>query len=193
VNTHREQCFGAAGLRVRFTLEGDRHAHEVWLADGPNWVRVLSSVEGTPDDAWPPSPPFQSLQAETRSGGRQLALALGLAGKSHWSASIEFDLAAASAKVDVACRASAAPVSPLGSRYRIWQPLVSHDDEHAILGGAGTSPVRARLTLDQTIGPARLEIDHDTISIVPTITSRGLAPDTIRWGYTIASCQANRS
>lgn len=76
-------------MRVRFAWRGDRYAHEVSWFDGRDWTDVLSSVEGSPLDAWPASPPLQSLHFESRPGNRELALLVGMAGKSHWSVSID--------------------------------------------------------------------------------------------------------
>ena len=50
---------------------------------------LLESIEGTATDDWPPSPPLQSLSIETLPDGRRVALLVGMAGRSHWSASIE--------------------------------------------------------------------------------------------------------
>jgi len=78
---------------------------------------VFESIEGTPEEDWPPSPPLQELHLEARPDGKQLALLVGMAGTSHWSLSVEFDAAAGTAVFDVACRVKRAP-GGLGSRYR---------------------------------------------------------------------------
>ncbi|MBL9123800.1 MAG: hypothetical protein JNG90_09220 [Planctomycetaceae bacterium] len=78
---------------------------------------VFESIEGTPEEDWPPSPPLQELHLEARPDGKQLALLVGMAGTSHWSLSVEFDPAAGTAVFDVACRVKRAP-GGLGSRYR---------------------------------------------------------------------------
>ena len=44
---------------------------------------LLTSVEGTAHNRWPPSPPLQSLAIEER-GEQTVALAVGMAGGAHW-------------------------------------------------------------------------------------------------------------
>ena len=78
---------------------------------------ILESVEGTPNQNWPPSPPLQELHLESRPDGKQLALLVGMAGNSHWSMSVEFDPAAGKALFDVACRVKREP-GKLASTYR---------------------------------------------------------------------------
>ena len=104
LNDTQDRILEAGELRVRFTWQGDRFAHEVSVLNDGSWQPALASVEGTPQDDWPPSPPFQSLHIEHREDGRTLALLVGMAGKSHWSASIEIDAEARAVLFDVACR-----------------------------------------------------------------------------------------
>ena len=74
---------------MQFVFREDRYAHEVWFDDGSAWVCALQSVEDSPAEAWPASPPWQSLHLESRPDQRPLALLVGMAGKNHWSASID--------------------------------------------------------------------------------------------------------
>src|SRR5262245_46882266 len=55
---------------------------------------------------------------ETLPDGRCAALLVGMAGRSHWSGSIEATPASAEIVFDLACRHSGAP-QELGSRYRV--------------------------------------------------------------------------
>jgi hypothetical protein len=115
-------------FKVEFAAIGDRVRHTVYAAIGsdgggassPRWRAVLHSIEGDTDVDWPDSPPLQELHVEQRGGG-DVALLVGRAGRSHWSASI--GVAASedgrpSLTFDVACRASSRPVL-LGSAYRL--------------------------------------------------------------------------
>ena len=79
---------------------------------------LLASVEGTAAEPWPASPPFQQAHLESRPGGRQVVLLVGMAGSSHWSASVEIDPASDAALFDVACRMHGR-ADWLGSRYRV--------------------------------------------------------------------------
>lgn len=169
---------------MRFAFREDRYAHEIWLADGAAWVRVLSSVEGSPLEPWPESPALQSLHQDTHAPDRPTALLVGMAGKSHYSLSAQLDPAAHSVRFDVACRAGGGEIGPLGSRYRCGRAVDFHDQRHAIL--APDTPGRADLELDicQQLGAARIECSGDTIGVIaaqPWQSQR----QTVRWGYTI--------
>ena len=105
-------------LRVEFTWRADRYGHVISLMKAAGQtVPLLESIEGSGDDAWPQSPPLQSLSIEKLAEGRSAALLVGMAGRSHWSASIEPALGVSGFVFDVACRHSQAP-NWLGSRYR---------------------------------------------------------------------------
>ena len=101
-------------LHVDFIWQDDRFAHEFELRDGSR----VASVEGTADQAWPPSPPLQQLSREL-IGDRHAILGVGAAGQSHWSISVEIsvDDQQTSLKFDVACRSKTDP-QWLGSTYR---------------------------------------------------------------------------
>ena len=122
-------------LQVRFFWQHDRFAHELSLSDGEWTVPLLQSLEGSADDAWPPSPPLQSLHVESR-GDMQVALAVGMAGASHWSASVEVN--SDGLRFDIACRVRGEPRA-LGSCYRIMPDVTceSHDAGIQFLTKAG--------------------------------------------------------
>jgi len=104
------------GLRVVFRRLGDRVAHAIERLQDASWSPILESLEGGPDDVWPPSPPLQELHFEDRPDGRRLALLVGRAGASHWSLSVEWDPLSSRFSFDAACRVRSAPAW-LGSRY----------------------------------------------------------------------------
>ena len=105
-------------LRVEFVWRGDRYAHVISVAHDSGKIEpLLESLEGTPADDWPPSPPLQNLHRETLPNGRPALLLVGAAGRSHWSASIEAVPDEPALAFDVACRHSGA-AGWLGSRYR---------------------------------------------------------------------------
>ena len=81
-------------------------------------VPLLESVEGTPSDDWPASPPLQSLQRRRSCRTAAAALLVGMAGRSHWSASVEAGPRPAALVFDIACRHTQRPSAWLGSRYR---------------------------------------------------------------------------
>lgn len=170
MNTSHDHILEAAGLRVRFFRRGDRYAHEIWLADGGRWLPALSSVEGSPQDDWPASPPFQSLNVEGREG-RPVALLVGMAGTSHWSASAQIDPLVPCVYFDVAARVRALNAGPLGSTYRV---------------GPETSDARAdcllAIELSSGLGPAHVEQDGPLVRVAVAAAADSAAR-TIRWGY----------
>jgi hypothetical protein len=126
-------------LRVTFVREADRYRHEVALVerteDGSEQVTpLLASVEGTAADAWPSSPPLQSLSIEQRPEGN-VALLVGMAGRSHWSASIEALSAEGALRFDIACRTTDA--QRLASMYQRLSDRLRCEP------GAGTKIVEA--------------------------------------------------
>lgn len=79
---------------------------------------LLESIEGDSTEDWPASPAIQECTIESRTTG-DVALLVGMAGKSFWSISIHFE--ADSLVFDVACRHQAPPAF-LGSSYRVLAP-----------------------------------------------------------------------
>ena len=158
-----EQALEGGGLRIVFTRLGDRFAHTIEAFIDERFRSVLSSMEGTADEAWPPSPPFQQLHFEERPGGVRVALLVGMAGTSHWSAAVELDPATGEATFDVACRLRSVPMH-LGSRYRIHEP-------------SGFVLIPTEGTLGQVPDQAAVFPEKSTVNM----------PATLRWRYVV--CQ----
>src|SRR5262245_36695789 len=77
-------------MRVEFVWRGDRYGHVISALDhAGQTVPLFESIEGTPADDWPPSPPLVNLHREMLPDGREALLSVGAAGRSHWSASVE--------------------------------------------------------------------------------------------------------
>lgn len=166
-------------LRVEFARPGDRFGHVISARDANGeWVAVLESIEGTPAEHWPASPALQEVHFEDRPGGQRLALAVGMAGKSHWSLSVACDPAAGRLLFDVACRVRMLP-EQVGSTYRGLSdvPVAAQSDGALRIG-------KVRIVTDgQT---ARGEARPDgTIAIRATEPTTGRWPQTIRWQYAI--------
>lgn len=123
------------GLRVEFAPQGDRMAHAIKLVGG-SFTKVgrlwLRSVEGGPAEAWPASPPLQSVHLEERAAGQRIALLVGLAGKSHWSLSVEPLVGEGAIRFEAACRANAEPAW-LGSQYEELEQLAVLESSNAVL------------------------------------------------------------
>lgn len=153
-------------LIVEFFPCNDRQGHSIVLvsADGMRTV-LLESIEGTSTDDWPPSPPLQSSTVEERPEGL-VALLVGSAGGSHWSASVEMRTGSAQLMFDVACRQSGRP-KWLGSQYRRLSEA-------------------ARLVISSESD--RVEVDDKLVIIKPT---EHRASGTTRWRYAIALADRN--
>jgi hypothetical protein len=125
------EALGSTGvaLRVEFIWREDRYRHTISLIDGDgSIVPLFESFEGVSEDDWPPSPPLQTLSIERLPEGRQVALLVGMAGRSHWSASVEPVQGQAAIAFDIACRYKpprefARPPRQLGTRYFPVSPL----------------------------------------------------------------------
>lgn len=160
---HLEARGSTLALRLSFLQPADRYGHMLALVNSDGAVLpLLATVEGIPSDDWPPSPPLQSLSFHTLPDGRQAALLVGMAGTSHWSASIEPAVSEPMLLFDIACRhSSQAP--RLGSRYqRVAAPL--HDQ------------------LQISSENAQLREQDGLIVIEPN----SMAMTTTRWQYTIS-------
>jgi hypothetical protein len=188
--SHADERLEAGRLQVQFARRGDRYAHEICLRRGGAWVAVLSSVEGTPDDAWPHSPPLQSLHVERRADGRQVALLVGMAGKGHWSASVELDAAGEQARFEVACRVPTTVRGRLQSCYQVpgaeVDDLITLEDGFVLIHDAhDDAQIGAQIELDPQLARGRLwRPDPTTIAIAPTIAAAETA-QTLRWAYVV--------
>src|SRR6185295_18953513 len=90
-------------LAVNFEKRLDRYAHRIALVCDSETTPLAESVEGWPEDDWPPSPALQQLQMEDRprqsphphplpkgeGEDHAVALLVGMAGHSHWSLGVE--------------------------------------------------------------------------------------------------------
>jgi hypothetical protein len=173
----QERLLEAGDLRVRFYWHLDRYAHEVSRRIDGDWRPLLTSIEGSPQDDWPASPPFQSLHIDERDDGRTLALLVGMAGKSHWSASIEIETReqepTTCVSFDVACRVRDCPPGPLRSAYRAADPTAS------AAGGL-------KIELSHRYGPAELQHAGGESRVVAK-PNADAGPQTIRWDYRLCA------
>lgn len=160
-----------AGSRVgvRFFFRADRYTHQIYVANGDTWRAVLESVEGTPDQAWPSSPPFQSATFEQKPEGPVILL-VGMAGKSHWSTSVELERADGQIRFDVACRAMAPPNDALGSRYRGLGSVMPSEIGLEVVGGPDSHLTHA-------------VVDERSLTISCAKLPAGSGKQTLRWSY----------
>ncbi len=102
-------------LRLRFEKQGDRYAQVIEVSDAQGWTPIARTVEGTPDQTWPISPPWQELTIEQRGPSQQIIFSVGKAGTAHWSGSFS-TLPAGGIRCEIACRTSRSPHF-LGRRF----------------------------------------------------------------------------
>jgi hypothetical protein len=105
-------------LRCVFSKIGDRLAHAFFILNSAadnEPLGVCTSIEGNECEAWPASPPLQSMSIEQHTTG-PVALLVGMAGRSHWSASFAAITDKKKLVVEIACRVGGEPVR-LGSSY----------------------------------------------------------------------------
>jgi hypothetical protein len=161
-------------LRLVFDRRGDRWRHRIEVLHDGMPITTLSSIEGVATDDWPPSPAFQNLDIQTFPGKGQIALLVGKAGSSHWSAAIEPDTAAAALRFDIACRI-ANESRFLGSAYAIER---ADADPQARLPTITLPeiPDECRQVMETTA-------DRLTICAIPEL---GPLPRTVRWQFVVS-------
>jgi len=181
-------------LRIEFVRLDDRYGHVISVVEPDGQVHtILESVEGTAADDWPASPPLQNLSIEELTPGRRVALLVGMAGRNHWSASIEPVRGQAAIVCDIACRA-ATSVGPLGSTY-----MLAKNQPHAIsLPGDADAPADFEVAI---AGNIRLRVQaladfecRATLAgagvIIAPLVSSGPKSGTWRWKYRVALARA---
>lgn len=175
---NRDRTIEGAGLRVTFRWLGDRFGHTISLLPGDRPLEVATSIEGDDRQPWPASPPFQELHLEQRPGGVTLALLVGRAGTSHWSASCQLDRLKARLTFDVACRLKEVAPS-LASTYRIAD-RATWEHQAGPSGGPSLLMIgNQRCRID-----ARCRIETPTGKVIfqpPELA--GDLPATVRWEY----------
>jgi len=165
-----EQVIQCGELRVDFRRCDDRYGHIIERLVHDAWRAVYESREGNSADQWPPSPVLQSLHIEQGSKG-SVAFLLGMAGTSHWSASVEPVPNRDALQFDIACRVNQAP-QRLGSSYRVLDPEASRCIEVIAL------PIEAVTAIQRAASETEW-------TAVPIIADQEW-PCTIRWRYTIS-------
>jgi len=172
-------------LRVEFNWHVDRYRHVISLIDAAGRsTPLLESIEGSPTDDWPASPPLQNLHCENQTDGSRVALLVGMAGRGHWSASIGSRPNESALVFDLACRSSAV-AGPLDSTYRLASG-VCIESAAAGLARLQIAGCTAELTASQ-VRATRCElvvVNDADLKIQPA----GAAPAraTPRWLYELA-------
>lgn len=176
-------------LRIDFHRKMDRYRQSLWLVAGEREVCVLRTVEGTGQQAWPPSPPLQHLHQQQTPAGDVAVLGVGMAGTSHWSLAVEASADHPTLCCDVACRARVSP----GNLAVTWESgenvAVHARGERAV--ELSTAIGRVRIYVDAADEfAAKLfvgeKVEHGRHQICLSPYSNAAAPPaTFRWRYRI--------
>jgi hypothetical protein len=176
------------GLLVTWFQDDDRYGHEIAVVSGSKATVCLIAETGRDRDPWPASPPLQQYSLEASPLGRPTALFIGMAGKSHWSQSIETDDSATAALTfDVACRVHRPP-SWLGSTYRTnraAQVLSASSVRLAVAEGVDVTVTALTGQASDHSFPGPIEVDGSQLAIAADSAKLRL-PATVRWRYRIA-------
>lgn len=178
----------------------DRFATELHCQSGTECQRCWFSREGTPEDAWPASPPLQQLVQE-EGNGSPVMLGVGMAGTSHWSISYSLSPDRETLIMEAACRLTACPDMWIGSRFGL-DPRWVWEMQGDLLLGRGpelgqtheSNPVHMPDAGDGRIGLSVRPMEGSRL----TVTSEGelwvepivagveqVKPQTVAWGMRV--------
>lgn len=181
-------------LRVEFHELGDRYAHRLTVvlreeAGNETVVPLAESVEGASDDPWPPSPPLQSLSIEELADGRMAALLVGMAGRSHWSASIDVIGVRLNGEptFELACRFTAIPTR-LCSTYRVAPGIVLREHKGVVNLAHPKAGIIAVLHSDVCRPILNLETGEFQFQVP---LDKLIPPATAQWRYVLEAKQVD--
>lgn len=179
-----------AELIVEFGNAADRWSNRWILINGDVETEIMTSVEGTPEQDWPSSPPLQDISAHELPTGNAI-LGVGMAGKSHWSASV-----VAAAETDdcqvIRCEWACLrkdetelrnPKAQLSSVFALCNGVVMNR-----IADGGVELVSSESSLNIAIEPvvgekwsSKFECNGNQLSIQPTVYSDSPVRST-QWG-----------
>lgn len=173
-------------LAMRLQKSGDRFTHQIEVqssgsgraAGGP----LLTCLEGGSDDIWPVSPPLQQLSVEPQSSGN-VALLVGMAGHSHWSAAAFTD-PTGGLVFDVACRTEQTP-ERLGVAYRLHRDVQIRIRPAHVELLLGADAFRVRFDDQPPFCPGAWRLDRE--QLIGSVEAANPSPQatTLRWRYRI--------
>ena len=146
---HSPVTLTAGSLTITFDRRHDRWAHSVMLDGRAVAESVEDSASGSDDPRWPASPVLTEVMP-TEAAGRPAIVGVGLAGRSHFSASFTpHPTLADSVLVEIACRVQEQP-GRLGSTYRTADGRLVRA---VPLGAADASGLPRTIQWSYAIGP----------------------------------------
>jgi hypothetical protein len=152
-------------------------------------VPLLQSVPSAKEMAWPRFPPLQELAQESHSD-TEVLLGVGMAGKSHWSVSVDRrqEPHQPAMVFDFACRLSESPTF-LGACWMLGDGLKSTPPASLDLPWQ----LRQNEITIATLTPnshTSLRLDGNQVQVIPE-PGKGVLQGTIRWGFRIARSEAS--
>ncbi len=166
----------AGQLRLDFIQLADRFAQRLCCLQGETSHALIESLESSADEHWPTSPPLQQLHFEQQAGN-PIAMLVGMAGTSHWSAAVTVE--DNGLNFDVACRTAAQP-GWLGSTFQVGEDARLSVTEAGQVVEVSRSDARILIT---AIGETELQIKDAVIQLTPSLNA---SSQTQRWRYRIA-------
>ena len=198
------------GLEIEFNWADDRFGHDVFFLHENARAKIISSVEGTTSDTWPPSPPLQQI-SEQSIGGDQAIMGVGMAGHCHWSAS--FLLKNEEGQLTLLCELACLTKTPnkapkqaengssakvtgqqICSNYEVfkgWKLEDAAKNNQYCRFDNPTIENRFSPLLNTEISPVnptKIQASTDKLTLLPMPESTGAsdaASNTIQWGYRI--------
>ena len=168
-------------LKVVFsksTDNPDRWSHQILLIHDGKETVLLTSVEGSDQQTWPPSAPLQDISHHDLETGEAI-LGVGMAGKSHWSASVSVEDNAA-IFFDMACLIKTENAT-VGSEYRVADGVdVKTDGEELRLQTEGsTITLRCHHPQNQR---TKFAAEGSKLAVLPDVETKSLT-GSVRWCF----------
>jgi len=176
----------AAGLRAVFTRHADRWHHHVEIQADSKWPVVLRSVEGAPEEDFPPSPAIQELHPHVDADTGLVVLGVGMSGGNHWSLVCKTNASQQDGTHQLAfsfaCR-SRHPPARIGNTYAVLhQTLFAlHEDTMQLVSCPGSIAVATTDVAGITEVNQQLRLDQ----FPAQIAANDAKPKTWQWSYTI--------
>ena len=179
---------GSVSIDLVFEKTGDRWAHRLVLLVEDREFPILESTEVSADPDWPSNAPLQEVSHHDLPDGEAI-LGVGMAGKSHWSASFSIDNN--QIKSDLAClQKTISENASLASTYQTCkgtqiESIVFEDCQQIKLTHAdakGFSIILESIADSEMKTVFRLE--DSILNIQPHEISKSPVQAT-RWGYRV--------
>lgn len=110
------------GLRVEFFRQDNRWAHRVVVVQDAAKDVLLESCEGDDEQTFPPSPALQQADFRAPAEMPAVGLLLGMAGRNHWSLSVQAYPIERRLVFDAACACPYETDVRLGTAYALKTP-----------------------------------------------------------------------